>query len=78
MAPVQILNSIGLVAQVIGALVSASGVLLTDAMAGRLAATQWDENTALRAALRKQSKRAGAGLIILASGAGLQLAAQFL
>jgi hypothetical protein len=75
MTPIQILNASGLALQFGGALVAASGVLLTRATAGTLAGTYWDENPHLKAALLKQSRRTVAGLVLMALGTALQFGA---
>jgi hypothetical protein len=75
MTETQMLNAAGLALQFLGVLVAASGVLLTKATAGTLAGTYWDENPHLKTALLKQSRRTVAGLIFMALGTALQLAA---
>jgi hypothetical protein len=69
------LNAVGLAVTILGATVSASGVILSPKTAEGIAATQWDLNVALKAALLKQSRRAAIGLGLVAFGAALQLAA---
>ena len=73
----QSLNALGLVLTVAGAIVSASGVVLSPKTAAAMAATRWDSNQDLEAALLKQSRRAAFGLMLVASGAVLQLVSIF-
>jgi len=75
MTYIQFINASGLALQFVGAVVAASGVLLTKSTAGTLAGTYWDENPHLKAALLKQSHRTVAGLMFLAIGAALQFSA---
>ena len=68
----QTLNAFGLALQFFGALVTASGVWLKKNTASKVAETKWDENSELKAALLKQSRRAVFGLCVLALGTVLQ------
>jgi hypothetical protein len=69
------LNIAGLVLTFGGAIISASGVMLTEKTASTLAGTYWDENPHLKAALLKQSRRTALGLLLVAAGSALQLTA---
>jgi hypothetical protein len=77
MNSIQVLNATGLALQFTGAVVAASGVLLTKRTADTLAGTYWDENPHLKAALLKQSNRTVLGLLILAIGTACQFWALF-
>jgi hypothetical protein len=68
----------GLLMTMLGAGVAASGVIMSKETATDLSRTRWDENASLKAALLKQSRTAAAGLVLLASGTGLQMVAFFL
>jgi hypothetical protein len=75
MTQIQVLNAVGLLLQFGGAVISASGVMLTDRTATQLASPMWDLNQPLKDALLKQSKRTVFGLGVLAVGTCLQLIA---
>jgi len=57
-----------------GAAVTANAVIISDEQASELAGTYWDENTALKEALLKQSRQAMRGLLAIAIGTALQIA----
>jgi hypothetical protein len=77
MVGVQYLNGVGLLLTVIGAGVSASGVIMSQKTATDIATPRWDFSPELCASLLKQSYRAAIGLGIIAGGAALQLIALF-
>jgi hypothetical protein len=67
----------GLFVALCGAAVAAKSVIITQAQAKALASTYWDENTALKDSLLKQSRRAAWGLAAIATGTALQIFGQF-
>lgn len=60
-----------------GAAVAAQSVIITKEHAKTLASAHWDENTALKDSLLKQSRRAAWGLAAIATGTALQIFGQF-
>ena len=72
------LNIAGLLLTLLGAVVAASGVIMSKQTAIELSSTFWDENLRLRAALLKQSRTASVGLGLVAIGTALQLCALLL
>jgi hypothetical protein len=72
------LNIAGLLLTLLGAIVAASGVIMSKQTAIEISSTYWDENLRLRAALLKQSRTAAGGLVLVALGTALQLCALLL
>ncbi|MDO9490177.1 MAG: hypothetical protein Q7J32_17530 [Sphingomonadaceae bacterium] len=76
MSPTEIATALvagGLVLALVGAIVAARGVMITETQADELAGTYWDENPHLRGALIRQSRLAQRGLWTLAAGTLLQI-----
>jgi len=65
---------VGLLLTVVGAVVAASGVIISKKTATELSAANRDGNLALGHALQKQSRIVAAGLGLVAIGALLQMA----
>jgi hypothetical protein len=69
------LNLGGLLLTGIGAAIAAKAVIIADAQAATLSGTYWDGNKALEDSLKRQSRSARNGLLLVVAGTVLQAAA---
>ena len=67
------LTTIGLVLDIVGVVILARGVIVTNEMAKTLAGTHWDRNTELEKKLRKGTRDGYCGVCILVVGFSLQI-----
>ena len=70
----RILLIVGLAVTVVGAIVAAWNVIISQETAATLSSTMWDENKAFRDALVAQSHGAAWGLVIVVVGTVIQIA----
>ena len=67
------LTTIGLLLDIVGVVILARGVIVTNEKAKALAATRWNGNTELEKQLRKGARDGCIGVCILVVGFGLQI-----